>query len=158
MSLISRNLDFFDDIDKVVDTALSSFLNAQSASTAPLEYQQRRGLSQLGVQNFSVDIVENKDNYEIIADVPGFNRSDINIEHNDGYLIISAEKKEEKEDKDKKWFRKERKYNSFYRSFIMPENIDSDKIEASLDKGVLNLVLPKLQKLPPKSTKRINIK
>jgi HSP20 family protein len=154
MSLISRNLDFFDDMDKVVDTALGRFFNIHD--TLP----NNSGLAQIGYQNFSVDVIENKDNYEVVADVPGFNSDDIAIEHKEGYLTITAERnfEDSKEDVDRKFFRKERRYNKFYRSFIMPENVDADKIEASLDKGVLHLTLPKLPKLPTKSPKRIAIK
>ncbi len=155
MSLISRNLDFFDDMDKVVDTALGRFFNIHDHFP-----NSSSGLAQIGYQNFSVDVIENKNNYEVVADVPGFNSEDISIEHKDGYLTITAERKFEnsKEDKDKKYFRKERRYNKFYRSFIMPENVDTDKIEASLDKGVLYLNLPKLPKLPTKTAKKISIK
>ena len=149
MSLISRNLDFFDDMDKVVDTALGQLFS-------PKPY----GLTNAGFQHFSVDVVENKNNYEVIADVPGFETDDITIEHKDGYLSITAERKEENsaEYNNKKWFRKERKYNKFYRSFIMPENVDTSKIDATLKNGVLYIDLPKLEKMPPKISKKISIK
>ncbi len=151
MSLISRNLDFFDDMDEVFDTSLDRFIRLYDYPT-----KYNRGY----INKFSLDIIENSNDYEVVIDLPGFDTNDITIENNNGYLTISAEKNFEnsKQDKNKKWFRKERNYSKFHKSFMIPQNVDYNKIDAVLDKGVLSIILPKLKNIENKKSKRITIK
>lgn len=94
--------------------------------------------------SFAVDIKEYDDSYRIVADVPGFEKGDINIGLENNILTISAQKSSESEEKDAgKFVRRERSTRSFVRSFHLPEHIDEAKVEAKLDSGVLDLVLPK---------------
>ncbi len=101
------------------------------------------------------DIYE-KDNYYFLElEVPGLNKEDIKIESDEGYLIISASKKEEKEDKDKNYIRKERTFESIQRKFYVG-NIDESKIKAEFKDGILNVSFPKEEKESTKKQITIN--
>jgi HSP20 family protein len=151
MALISsKNLDFFDEMDKAMDNALGRFFGGRSILSDWPSLTNN-------YYHMGVDVVERDDHFEVLADVPGFNADDITLEHNNGSLIIAAERKFEHQDKKTKYYRKERGYNKFYRSFALPENVNIDNINAQLDKGVLKINLPKLENLPNKSIKRIPI-
>lgn len=90
-----------------------------------------------------VDVVEKDNAYEITAELPGMDAKDIDIKFAHGMLTIKGEKKEEKEEKKKDYYLSERRYGSFQRSFQAPDGVDPDKIEASFEKGVLKIALPK---------------
>ncbi|TDT72016.1 heat shock protein Hsp20 [Hypnocyclicus thermotrophus] len=96
-------------------------------------------------QKFSTDISETDNAYIISADLPGVKKEDVKLELHEGYLKISAERKEEKEEKNKKFFRKERIYGSFVRNIPLPNylNITKEEIEAKFENGVLNVTIPK---------------
>lgn len=68
-----------------------------------------------------------------------------------GVLTIRGERKQEKEEKNKKFHRIERYYGSFVRSFTLPENVDETKIEATFKDGMLNLQIPKIEEAKPKA-------
>ena len=101
---------------------------------------------------FSVDVIDEGENYLLKADLPGFTKENIDIRVEDDLLSISAERKfEENEDKPD-YVRHERFYGSYKRSFNL-EGINADAIEASYNDGVLSLKLPKLpdEKPAPKT-------
>ena len=98
-----------------------------------------------------VDIAETETEFVIKAEIPEVKKEDVKISVEDGALKISGERKQEKEEKDKKFHRVERFYGSFMRSFILPDNIDESKIEATFKDGVLNVALPKTEKAKPKA-------
>lgn len=92
------------------------------------------------------DIRENKDNYVIDVDLPGFDKKDIKIDVTDGYLTINAKVGNEANDKEKgKYIRKERYYGECSRSFYVGEDVKSDDIKASFKNGILSLELPKVE-------------
>ena len=90
----------------------------------------------------AVNIVEHKDYYQVSMAVPGMKKDDFNIDVDGNLLIISSEKEENKEEKEKQYTRKEYNYSSFSRSFTLPEEINAEKIEAKYEEGVLKLSLP----------------
>ena len=93
------------------------------------------------------DIKENETNYELVMNVPGFEKEDIEISTNDGILEGKSEKEETTENKDNdKYIIKERSSSSFKRCFKLPSNVDVKTISAKMDKGVLTLTLPKVEK------------
>lgn len=103
-----------------------------------------------GVYPCRTDILDQGDKYVLKADLPGFNKEDIQIDIDGDYLTLKAEHKEEKnEDKDN-FVRRERRYGALTRSFDI-SNIDAEKISASYDKGVLMLNLPKREQAAPTS-------
>ncbi len=91
----------------------------------------------------AVDIIEKNNSYEVAADVPGFDEKNIEVKVVNGSLSIKGERKSEKEEKKKDYYLSEREFGSFERSFSLPDGVDTDKIEASLKKGVLTVTLPK---------------
>lgn len=89
------------------------------------------------------DIYEKDNSYNLEMDVPGFNKQDIKIEYNKGTLTISAEKNEEKDEKeDKKYIRRERFYGKLSRSFYLGD-IDEEGIKAEFKDGTLKVIAPK---------------
>ncbi|MGX7058588.1 Hsp20 family protein [Vagococcus humatus] len=102
--------------------------------------------SSLAIQHFPVDIKENNTQYEIKADLPGYEKSDISLSYQNEFLTISAEKEKESEEmEDTGYFIcKERLKRSVKRQFLL-QNVDSEKITAAFDKGVLTVQLPKIE-------------
>lgn len=107
-------------------------------------------------KSMKCDIFEKDGNYNVVMDIPGFEKEDINIECDNGVIKISCEKKEEEnEEDDKKYIRKERVYEKCERSFNFGD-IKEDEIEAEFTDGTLKLVIPKQEKVDTK--KSIEIK
>ncbi len=98
-----------------------------------------------------VDISETDKEFLIKAEIPEVKKEDVKVAVDDGVLSIRGERKQEKEEKGKKLHRVERFYGCFSRSFILPDNIDEEKIKASFRDGMLQLQLPKSEKAKPKS-------
>ena len=115
----------------------------------------RRG--EMGWKTPAVDVVEKEKAYEITAELPGMDESNIDVKFSDGTLTIKGEKREEKEEKKKDYYLSERRYGSFQRSFSVPDGVDADKIEAGFKNGVLTVTLPKTPEAQ-KSEKKIAIK
>jgi HSP20 family protein len=105
----------------------------------------------------AVDVVEKDKAYEITAELPGLDESNIDVNFSDGVLSIKGEKKEEKEEKKKDQFLSERRYGSFQRTFRLPDGVDADKIEAAFKNGVLTVTLPKTPEAV-QSSRKIAIK
>ena len=101
------------------------------------------------------DVYEEDGNYNILIDIPGFDKENIKVECENGYLTISAQKNEEENDEGKNYIRRERRSGSFSRSFYVGD-IDSEKIDAEFKKGTLKVVVPKLKE--ETSKKQIEIK
>jgi HSP20 family protein len=98
----------------------------------------------------AVDVFEKEDRFVVKAELPGMKEDDIDVSVVGDTLSIKGEKKTETEIKDEDYYRCERSYGSFYRSIPIPSNVDSDKIEASFEDGVLEVALPKSAKIKPK--------
>lgn len=98
-----------------------------------------------------VDIVENDNGYSLKAEVPGMEKSEINMVVEKGILSIEGEKKIDFKQEDGKYCHRERSYGKFSRSFTLPEGIDPDKIEAKLSNGLLEITIPKAEIAKAKS-------
>jgi len=98
----------------------------------------------MGNDNFQVDIKEKDNNYEVTADLPGFDKSDLNVTYDDGVLTIEANRNGITEDKDEEgnFLRRERSSRSYRRQFML-KGVDDENIDASFKDGVLDLNLPK---------------
>ena len=106
----------------------------------------------------AVNIKENADAFKVEMAVPGFDKKDfkINLDHN--VLTISSEKKVENETKEGERFtRHEYSYQSFSRSFTLPEAANGDKISAKYENGILNVEIPKREEAKPKPMRQIAI-
>ena len=103
----------------------------------------------------AMNIIETKDHYEMELAAPGFDRKDFDVTIENGMLRISAEHKEELKEEEEKFTRREFNYTSFERAMTLPENVNEDEvIDASYTKGILKLVLNKME-VDPVSHKRI---
>ncbi len=123
-----------------------------------LEDFERSFFSPRAFEAFKTDIRDLGDKFVLEAELPGFEKGDINIDLKDGMLTISAEHKEsnDKKDKEGNYIRRERSYGSFSRSFDVT-NIDESAIDASFKNGVLELTLPKKED-KEEPVKKIEIK
>ncbi|MBU4326722.1 MAG: Hsp20/alpha crystallin family protein, partial [Proteobacteria bacterium] len=93
-----------------------------------------------------LDVSETDKALEVVADLPGMEKKDINVSVDGDLLTIKGEKKEVKESKDKHFHSIERRSGSFYRALRLPAEVENDKIEANFKDGVLTLTLPKSKK------------
>jgi HSP20 family protein len=91
----------------------------------------------------SMDIRENGSEIVIEAELPGMEEKDIDVSLSNGMLTIRGEKRSEEEKKEDNYHLTERRYGSFQRSFRVPDTVDPDKVEASLEKGVLHVTMTK---------------
>lgn len=101
----------------------------------------------------AVDIIDEKDNIRVRADLPGMKKEEIEVSVNNDTLTIKGEKKEEKEIKEKDCVRSERYYGAFQRAFTLPAGVDPQKVNASYKDGVLEIALPKREDAKPKQIK-----
>ena len=119
-----------------------------------------KNFTRLGSTLPSVNLIENDQNFRIELAAPGMKKDDFKIELQNGILTIAAEKKEEKEEKDKEgnYLRREFRYSSFKRSFNMPDSIKEDDIKARYNDGILTIDLAKVAEKMEKNKKMIEIK
>jgi len=99
----------------------------------------------------SVDVSETEGAYQIKAEIPDVKKEDVKVTLEDGVLTIQGERKQEKEEKGKRYHRVERSYGRFVRSFTLPDVIDEENVKAEFKDGILNLALPKSEKAKPKA-------
>ncbi|MFT3738136.1 MAG: Hsp20/alpha crystallin family protein [Breznakibacter sp.] len=107
----------------------------------------------------AANIHETDNEFQIEVAVPGMEKGDFNVSLDRDLLTISSEKRtEKKEEKKGSFSRKEFSYQSFQRSFHIPQNlVDGDKIAAKYDNGILHITLPKREEVKPKPPKTIHI-
>ncbi len=91
----------------------------------------------------SVNIADENKAFEVSVALPGLDKKDVKIEIQNDCLIVSSEKKYEKEEKNKNWMRREYGYASFQRMFQLPESADQDKVQAEMKNGVLSIKVAK---------------
>jgi HSP20 family protein len=130
------------EVDRLFDEVGTDFWRTpfrRSAGAAPI-FRTSRTVGDAP----AVDIVEKDNAYEMTADVPGFEEGNIQVELLSRSLWIKGERRSEKEERRKDYHLSEREFGSFQRCFSLPEDVDTDRIEANLSKGVLTVTLPKL--------------
>ena len=103
----------------------------------------------------SCDVIDEGNHFRVKMNVPGVQKKDIKLNVTDNSLEISAEHKEESEEKKKNYLRKERSHVSYYRTLPMSEDVVSGKVKAKLSDGVLDITLPKAK--PTKTQKKKSI-
>jgi HSP20 family protein len=101
------------------------------------------------------DILENDKAYEIQFAVPGMSKEDFTIDLKDNYLTVSGERKFTSEKNEKNFRSVETQFGSFSRSFALPENVDSSKINAKYTNGILEVTIPKDEKKALKTTIKV---
>src|SRR5271169_170124 len=101
----------------------------------------------------AIDVERDNDNLIVRADAPGIKPDQVKIEVEDDILTISGEHEERKEEKDKHFLRRERRYGSFSRSMALPAGVDANKIKAKTHDGVVEVTIPL-----PKEVKKETVK
>ena len=126
-----RSLNLMGDFDRMVNSIFTDSIPRSGGSPA-------------------VDIKEEQDSYLLEAELPGLAEKEIDIQVKENLLTLSS-KAEESEDEKKEYLLRERKPVQFKRSFILPKDVDQEKIEARYNNGVLALSLPKKPEAKPKT-------
>jgi len=98
----------------------------------------------------AVDIKENEEAYVLHADIPGVDPRDIEIDMEDGVLSIRGERRIDEEKEGENYKRVERVHGSFYRRFSLPDSVDAERITARSNHGVLEVTIPKQEKVKPR--------
>ncbi|HXX81564.1 MAG TPA: Hsp20/alpha crystallin family protein [Thermodesulfovibrionales bacterium] len=146
-----RHLLPFEEMERWVDDL---FMRPFPMLARPLWREMELGEFETGMP--SVDIYE--DGHEVVlkADLPGIDKKDIDVNIGHGFLTISGERKKEEKVEKGNYYRYERTHGSFFRRFELPPEIDTDKIRAHFEKGVLEVRIPKSVEAKVK-TKKITI-
>lgn len=105
----------------------------------------------------SANIAEDDKAFNIELAVPGMDKEDFQVDIDSGELRISSEKKDEQLREEKSYTRREFSYSSFMRSFILPESVNTDKINAKYENGILKIILPKKSEVKKLTKKEISI-
>ena len=120
-----RPFGSFADVRHTIDRLLDEMGNGEGSMSLP-----------------AIDVVREENKITVKADVPGYKTDEVKIEVADDILTISGEHVETKEEKDKDYVRRERRYGSFSRSIALPRHVDASKIDATCCDGVLDLTVP----------------
>jgi HSP20 family protein len=148
----------FESLRRQIDRLFEDFGEGFSRAPSPffdIAPFARGGLSWAATP--AVDVTETDKAYEVAAELPGMDEKNIEVNVANGVLTIKGEKQEEKEEKKKDYYLRERSFGSFQRAFQVPEGVDTDKIEASFKKGLLTVTLPKSAEAQ-KAAKKIEVK
>tara|TARA_B100000989_G_scaffold211867_1_gene160869 strand:- start:290 stop:715 length:426 start_codon:yes stop_codon:yes gene_type:complete len=141
MNLISKQIPFF---PSIIDDFINNDWNVKVPS--------------LSSRIPAVNIKELDSQFEIELAVPGKEKDDFEIDLDDGILSISSTQEDKKLDEKEKFTRREFSYNSFRRSFSLPDSVDHTKIDANYKDGVLKVLLPKLKEAQSQPKKLIKIR
>jgi HSP20 family protein len=98
----------------------------------------------------ALDISERKDAYLVTVELPGIKPEDLDITMEDGLLTIQGERQFTQESSEQQFHRVERRYGAFRRSITLPDHVMADGIEATVDNGVLQIMVPKMEEATPK--------
>jgi HSP20 family protein len=96
------------------------------------------------------DVFEDKDAIKIVAEVPGVTPEDVKISLEHNILTIRGEKKQQAEERTERVHRYERSYGAFERTFVLPNSVDSERIQASYQNGILTVSVPKAERARPR--------
>jgi HSP20 family protein len=99
----------------------------------------------------ALDVRESQDRFDVTVDLPGLEPDDVNVTFEDGMLSISGKREFSAEDRGETWHRIERSFGTFARSMRLPQTADTERIEATFDKGVLTVSVPKTEQAKPRS-------
>lgn len=121
--------------------------------TGPMWWPRLRWPEEVAMAFPSVDVFEDDDNVVVKAELPGVNKDDLDVNVEENTITISGEKKKEEKKEEKDYYRIERSYGSFKRSFSLPAEVESAKAKARFKDGVLEVTIPKSEKAKKKQIK-----
>ena len=110
-------------------------------------------MPEIGEVSAKVDIFEDGNDVVVKAELPGMKKEDLDVNLTDDTIMVSGEKKKEEKIEKKDYYRVERSYGSFTRSFRLPKEVQSDKAKASFKDGVLEIRVPKTEEAMKKEKK-----
>lgn len=113
-------------------------------------------LGETGILKPKVDLSATEQEYLLTVEIPGVSETDVAVDVSGNTMTIKGEKKQEKEEKDKNYYRIERSYGSFQRVLSLPEDVNQESIKASFKNGVLSITMPR-KALPKGEVKQIQI-
>ena len=146
----------FVQLQREMDRLFADFFTG--SGSAPFRYEGLfAGPLASGLLKPTLDIGATEREYTISVEVPGVDQKDVKIEITNNTLTIRGEKKQEKEEKEKNFYRMERSYGSFQRTLSLPDDADQEKINAVFKNGVLTVTMPR-KALPQAEVKRIEIR
>jgi HSP20 family protein len=99
----------------------------------------------------SLDVRETEDQFVVMVDLPGLDPEDVEVQLEDGVLTLRGERQFTRDNTDEQFHRLERNYGSFARSVRLPRVADTERVEASFDRGVLSVVVPKREEAKPRT-------
>ena len=123
----------------------------------PFDWDEKFWFPEKSVEVPSTNVIENEKEFKLEMSAPGFDKKDFKVDVHDGVLSISAERKNEKEEKNENYRKKEFSYSSIRRSFALPEQVMEEGIDAKYDNGILRLLLPKKLTASGKTKKEITV-
>ena len=138
--------------ENLFDDLFDNFFDFPAFDDKAVEKAQRKLYGRHAANMMKTDVKEHDDHYEVDIDLPGFKKDELSLELKDGYLVISAAKgldKDEKEKKTGKFVRQERYAGSMSRSFYVGEDIKREDIHAKYESGVLKLNIPRAEEKKP---------
>lgn len=113
--------------------------------------------SRLGINFPTANITETPTAFKVELAAPGLERKDFNVQVDNHTLTVSAEKEDERSEDDGEYSKREYSFNSFSRSFTLPENVKEGNIDASYENGVLRISIPKLKETPVKPAVKVEV-
>lgn len=143
--------------ENLFDDFFDGFFDYPAFDDKEMKKVQKKLYGHHAANMMKTDVQEHDDHYEVDIDLPGFKKDELSLELKDGYLIISAAKGIDKEEKDKesgKYIRRERYAGGMTRSFYLGESIKQEDIHAKYKNGVLKLDIQKVEKALPKEEKK----
>ncbi|GLC33357.1 hypothetical protein PLESTB_000342000 [Pleodorina starrii] len=162
MALTLFNDPFMNEMERTMNRMMTGFgmpSTRPTGTTMDIFRPFTTGTATTGTVSMPMDIIETPTNYELHADTPGMMPEDVKVELHEGVLTVSGNRQMARQDKDPqgKVWRSERSSYNFARSFTLPENVNTDNICATIDKGVLKVCIPKKETEPKVEPKRITV-
>jgi len=130
-----RLTDLRDEIDRLFDGTLAEFTQSSNL---------------LSGWTPAFDVYEDKDNFTVVAELPGMTKEDIEVSLHNGSLSVSGERKSDSKREDAEVYRAERFFGRFQRTITLPTTVAGDKVKAQYKDGVLTITLPKTEEAKPK--------
>ena len=155
----SREWEPFQTLRREIDRVFENFHHGLSAfGRTRMEFEPLRLLAGGWGSTPAVNMIEKENAYELTAELPGMDESNVELKVVGGVLTVKGEKKDEREEeKSGDYVLSERRFGSIQRSIPLPESVDLDRIEATFKKGVLTVIMPKTPEAQ-KSERKIAIK
>jgi HSP20 family protein len=132
---------------------MGDMVSMQDEMNRTLEDLWRRALTRSGAGAGwipPVDLLENENEFKLVAELPGMSRDDVKISLTDNILTLRGEKKAQSEETEQNWHHVERSYGTFERTFHLTNAVDASKVKAKFDNGVLTVQLPKVEEARPR--------